>query len=302
MELYSKKNYYYYFSLVAKLVIVVACCVFAVISFTKLATKGYDKRLLILMIAGYFVGALCIYRIKIQLKRIHDLVVTKRHVIIKDKKYAITDITQISFTGMKPYGGMENTEGMQITFNGNKILYVYDRYYSNIAEIKRFFEQTYQPEAAPQNKGIKIPDKVYKGGFWSDNTIIVSIYIVAGLSMLTFFTDNFLKLMGGFFLFLGFLCLTIQFNYFVIEDGSIIIKKFILPVYSRRFNLGDVKEVVFETGLKVPNGMHLIKTDYTKSRLYFAASLYNKHWRKLALDLEQAGITVRDEIGITKHK
>lgn len=299
MELYSKKNPFYYFSLAAKLVVVVACCGFAVVFFYKLATKGYDKGLFILMTGGYFIGALCIYSTNLQLKRVHNFSVTKSAITIRGIRYAIADITDINFTGKMPYGSMEKTEGMQITFNGNKILYVYDRYYSNIAEIKNFLERSLQQQAPPQNQVVNIPDEVYKGGLWGGTTITSFTFIGVGLLLLIAIEGN-QKWLALIFPAMGFLLLTLHCHYFVIEDDSLIIKKFTLPIYSKSFRLKEIKEVIFETGYRKPYGLRLIKNDYSKSSVYYAATFYNRHWKELKGDLERAGITVRDEIGITK--
>jgi hypothetical protein len=262
-------------------------------------TDTFKKPYVIVIFLGFLAISVCIYHITVLLKRVPRFSITKDIISVKGKAYALANITDINFTGKWPMGSMQKNEGMKIVFNGKEILYVYDSYYSNISEIKSFIERALQPEATTQKQYVNIPDKVYKGGLWGSTTLTSFIFAGAGLLLLVAI-DGDQKWIGLFFLAMGFLFLVLHCHYFAIENGNLVVKKFAMPGYSKEFSLTDIKEVIFETGHKKPHGLCVIKNDYSKSTVYYAATLYNRHWREFKNQFEKAGIKVRDEIGITK--
>jgi hypothetical protein len=85
-----------------------------------------------------------------------------------------------------------------------------------------------------------------------------------------------------------------QMNYFLIDDGYLIIKNHYLVWMNKKLNLQDITEVDVEQPNKRSKGLRINTRDF-KSKLYGAGSLRDKNWQELMNDLKLIGIPVRDD-------
>ena len=85
-----------------------------------------------------------------------------------------------------------------------------------------------------------------------------------------------------------------QMNYFLIDNGYLIIKNHYFAWLNRKVSLQDVVEVDIEQPNKRSTGLRIITRDF-KSKLYGAGSLRDRNWEELLNDLKLIDIPVRDD-------
>lgn len=301
----SKRSLFYYRSLIFLSLLVIVGLVFLLIFFFALIAGKLERHIFGLMCAGLFMIPFFIRLIHAQLKRVHSFSVTKNAITVKGKIYPVADIVNISFSGKKDYAGIESIEGMQITFKGNKILYVYDRYYSNIAQIKSYLDNIWQrTETSAQQAAITrllnnihpSEDHFYfhKGGILNWRLLILVCFLFMAILLLCNIPFNHALVML-ILPFLFIIALSTNFYYFGIGEHFFMVKNFAYPWLKRPYALSQVKEILFESNRKAPHSITIIMNDFTKKK-YYATTLYDKHWRKLKHDLIEKGIKVRDEL------
>jgi hypothetical protein len=303
----SKRSFTYYTSLLTLLFLILTGALFISVFFHDLATETYTKKSLVLIFAGFFIIAFTTYGIYIQLNKVPAFTVTKDDITVKGICYAIADITAISFTGKKNYGGINKLEGMQITFSGNKIFYVYDCYYSNIAPIKSYIsnamgrtDTTLQPSVV-KTIHINMPTEgdidYYKGSMINFKLLFIVAFI--GFIGYLFISMPYKK--GGEFIILVPVFFIIIFSghfyYFGIGRHSLVVRSFSYFWYKRTYRLDDIKEILFESNGKGPHSITITMENFSYKK-YYASTLYDKHWRSLKQHAESKGINVRDELGL----
>jgi len=94
-----------------------------------------------------------------------------------------------------------------------------------------------------------------------------------------------------------FLYLSKRMHYFGLSATYLIVKNQTKFWRLNAYSLSDIKEIVFEQQFKMPVAIRIITNDF-ESKLYPAASLWDKRWRELRDDLKNKNIEVRVECSI----
>lgn len=304
----SKKSVHYFGSLIFLSLLIVTGLAILYFFITQLITHKHIKAIGFLIFLDIFFIVLSLYFIVNQIKSTHNLRITKNFISVKGIDYHIADIISISFTGKIKHSALGKLEGMQVTFKGNRVLYVYDQYYSNIAEIKQYLDTTWKrDEATKQHFATarfthSIQDaeddfNYYKGSLINLNLIIILFFIgfITYLRLSIPYRENieytYLLPLSMAVLFSN------RFYYFGVGKHFLIVKSFPYPWVKKAYLLNEIREILFESNGKAPHSMTITMQDYTKKK-YYASSLYDKHWHALKHDVESKGITVRDELGL----
>lgn len=304
----SKRSLFYYSSFVFLVTLIITGITLEGLFLYKLAYNSYNPDFFFLVLVGYLIIAFSAYYIYTQFKKALSFTITKDTFIIKGKKYATADIENISFSGKRDYSSLDRIEGMQINFKGGETVYIYDRYYSNIAKIKRYLDIIWQRNESkefqtstkitfPHNNNQHVATNVnfYKGGILNLNLIL--ILFILGFTFIMIFSLPY-KRGCEIVVVLPLVLLIVlsgRFYYFGVGHNFIIVKSFARPWIKRQIPIEEIREILLERNGKAPHSMTVIMQDYTMKK-YYATTLYDKHWRKLKHDLTGHYITVRDEL------
>jgi hypothetical protein len=83
-------------------------------------------------------------------------------------------------------------------------------------------------------------------------------------------------------------------NYFLIDDGYVIIKNHYFPWQFIKFSLNDIESVDIETPYRRSTGLRILFRNF-KSKIYGAGTLRDHNWKDLLNDLKLIGIPARDD-------
>ena len=300
-----KKGFtYYWYLIVVSALLFLAGSLFITIFVHEILNDNFENKLLIAPFIGCWTIAFSIHNIYIHTKKVKTVTIDEVSITFGKKIYALTDIKHIDYTGKRNFGEIypEQNTLYILFFNNDKII-VYDRYYINSSSIKHYLENILKQN---EGKNVLIPSKKtfpvftktilkeYRGGFWGITSMIIALFLIAAV----FF---FLNRKGLIFAALISLAVAAtlsaaQCYYFVSDNSFLIVKSFVLPWYRKKIAFADIKEIILETRNRRPNGLSIITNDFKISRIYYAATLYDRHWRELKHDLQEAGINIRDEL------
>ncbi|MBO9573761.1 MAG: hypothetical protein J7497_16365, partial [Chitinophagaceae bacterium] len=157
-------------------------------------------------------------------------------------------------------------EGTAICFeNGNKLI-LWDDVYGNLPDMRLFIESKVKSkiqDPAPEVKMSTIQfmeSKKYAGNpFTSINSLMIAGTIVLFFVLLNNNTriDRLLLILLGFTLVL-YLFLGMQMNYFIIEQGMLVVRNHYFPWKQQSFYLQDIKNVTTETPPKRSQGLRVV--------------------------------------------
>lgn len=226
-----------------------------------------------------------------------SLTITNDAIIINKKRHLLSSIKSVDFTGLKKTNSFRY-EGMKIVFSNGACAIFPDYCHKNFAELKCFLEsrliQNPDESLAPVNRNFSF--EIFRGGFFGPSSCFVYALIITAFTFL--FYNNIISI---FCLILALIYLIFQFHYIQLDGNEITVKKIAIPWYKKAFDANNIREIVLTSGSRTPYGFYIIAKDYKKSRIYFAASFYDKDWQKLKESIEFSGIIVRDEIGVGKN-
>lgn len=240
-----------------------------------------------------------VYIVLIAFRKTYSIVINNKYIIIKGRPFAIQNIRNINFTGKQKFTFFGKKEGAEIIFNDGTTYYIYDNLYSNSAQLKYFLENAWlmKPQVEKQGLENQVDDifSYYKGSIANFNLALASAFTLF-VTYIAFQYDHngreyFIMLIPLFFI-----CLfSVRFYYFGVGKRFLTVRSFFFFSSKKNYKLKQIKEILLESNGKAPHSMTIIMQDYTKKK-YYASSLYDSHWRNLKHDLENKGITVRDEI------
>jgi len=297
----SKKNFKYYKNLIARTLFCFAISTLILLVFINEINIGaFQNRLILMPICTFALVTFAMHNIYIHIIKVPDITISLKYIVVNGAMYDFGSIKSISFIGKKAFGdAYPEKEAAQIIFADNTSFIIYDDYYSNSAELKLFLESVYlnkKLKIIPETKNSSSENFYWvRGGILGPHSI--SFILIMGLLFIIVNALEFKTLIVcGLFLILISLFIK-RFFYFGLSNNYLKIKSYTIPWLSHTYSLKNIKEVIFESGGKAPNGMRIITHSYNNS-FFYAATLYDKHWRKLKSSLEKKGIPVRDEIGL----
>ena len=186
------------------------------------------------------------------------------------------------------------------------MLYIYENFYPDLWKIESFLEKTVIEKR--EYKIVEIPKisssairheriEVFKGNpFTSFYGILIwglvgfYLYLISSIEAIPSFSN--LLLLCIIPLFLG-LPISLLMHFFGLTKDHIVVENHFLFWRQRIYLLADIKEIVFEdpAGSKT---LRVIMNDY-RTNYYQATTLKDKTWLRLKEQLEQRGVTVRNE-------
>ncbi len=82
--------------------------------------------------------------------------------------------------------------------------------------------------------------------------------------------------------------------YFQLTEDRLIIRLHNIPWFKKTYYLKDIQKITFETKFKMPVCLRVF-TGMDESKLYPAATLWNKTWAQLQQDLEEKNVSAQNE-------
>jgi len=225
---------------------------------------------------------------------------------VNNNTYLYKNIKVVEFTGKYrfPYLIAYYMEATVVEFKNGEILVIFDDMYRNTPAFKMFLtlelsgnfrkpEQTEKSRLLPEANTYTR----YSGAqLLSIRGIMLWIPVVAMLYLLVIEKPVSIT---SFFVLVGFNLFWFLFNsrlmnYFELGEIYLNVRRHNFLWIKKYYELDEIREVVFETQTRMPYSLRVI-TDTYYSKLYPAATLSNKTWQKLKIDLERKGIKVRNE-------
>ena len=217
------------------------------------------------------------------------------------KTFDWSDVQEV-FLSKKEYYIGQSMEATVVIFNNGDKLILWDHMYSNGAEMRKFINlkagaKEMDPIPKITQKSIySVNSRVYAGNvFTSLNTLlIIGIAIFFFYTIKSSATNGLRILIPMGFIVLFYFGLGTQMNYFLIDDGYVIIKNHYFPWQSIKINLNDIESVDIETRDKRSTSLRILSKNF-KSKIYGAGTLRDHNWNDLLNDLKVIGIPVRDD-------
>jgi hypothetical protein len=216
------------------------------------------------------------------------------------KIHSWASVSDVFLSKKESYLG-QYVEASVVVFNDQDKLVLWQDMYRNAAQMRSFiFEKAAGKihDAIPEVKKIDlhaVTRRRYSGNVYTSfNTLlIIGIAVSFSIFLKPLKLTPILLFPVGFLLFLFFMMGT-QMNYFLIDDGYLIVKNHYFLWKNRKISLADIEEVDIETPNKRSTGLRIMLRNFN-SRLYGAGSLRNKHWDELLNDFKLIGIPARDD-------
>jgi hypothetical protein len=193
-------------------------------------------------------------------------------------------------------------EAIRIDFENGEKLILWEHMYSNLNQLRSFISKKAagkirDPVPSVSSKTlVSIARRKYDGNVYTSFNSIAIFGIIffmgyAVVSKPNLFPTIFLPV--GAILFF-YLLLGTQMNYFLIDDGYLIIRNHYFPWFVKEINLKDIAEVNIELPNRGSKTLRILTKDFN-SEVYGGASLRHKNWNELLNDLKTIGIPVRDD-------
>lgn len=237
------------------------------------------------------------------------ITVDETSILFPGEKYKLADIKKIKLTGKVPFKLLFNipTEGISLTFKDGTQKYLYDGMYANTWQIKLFLEKVVIKKQDWQESSIsKVDSKllkhehidIFKGtqltslrglSLWGIIGFFVYLPILHEPSPTTEGVIFFVVFSVLWFLYGSWLMhyFGLSKEYFIVRNHNLLWRKQI-------YRYTDIKEVVFETQLRMPHCLRVTTKDY-RNKLYPAGTLRDKTWMALMRELGRKGVKVRNE-------
>ncbi len=212
-----------------------------------------------------------------------------------------SDVQEV-FLSKKEYYMGQSMEATVIIFNNGDKLILWDHMYSNGAEMRNFInskagpKEMDPPPTITEKSIYSVNRRIYAGNaFTSLNTLLIT-----GMAIYFFFVIKGSPNNGSrIFIPVGLIALFYfllgtQMNYFLIDDGYVIIKNHYFPWQSIKFSLNDIESVDIETPYRRSTGLRILFKNF-KSKIYGAGTLRDHNWKDLLNDLKLIGIPARDD-------
>jgi hypothetical protein len=148
-----------------------------------------------------------------------------------------------------------------------------------------------------------IEGKIYAGNpYTSFNTLMV---IAMSISVLAIGAATHSLTFGQFYpailiLAAFFIVFALQMNYFMIENGNLILKNHFFWWYKKAICLNDIVEISIEFRAKRSSSLR-IYTNST-SKLFAAGSLRKDNWKELLTDFRAIGIGIKSSMLTRKYE
>ncbi len=138
-------------------------------------------------------------------------------------------------------------------------------------------------------------EAVYKGNIRiNGNTIVLALFSLLSLWLLLFVRTTLVSVVifSSAWLYIFIKC-SLQVYYFALTNGCLTIKNHYIPWINVTVPFKEIQELRFEKRFKMAYSLAIRTRD--KSTHYCGSTLTTAHWLKLKKDLENLGITVRNE-------
>lgn len=217
------------------------------------------------------------------------------------KTYSWSSIKDI-YLSKKEYYMANSMEATSIIFDNNDKLLIWQDVYSNCGQMRKLIsdraaDKIRDPKTLINSVNFStITRRRYSGNVYTSfNTLLI-----IGISMFFTFSISgkmnseklfFIPVLFVSFLFLG---LGTQMNYFLIDDGCLIIKNHYFVWVNKKVSLQDIIEVDVEQPNKRSAGLRVMTKDFS-SKFYGAGSLRGGNWDELLSDLRAIGIPSRND-------
>ncbi len=208
------------------------------------------------------------------------------------KTHDWTSVRDIFLSRKETYWGQLQEATVIVFENGDK-LPLWDSVYGNLPAIRSFLVQQAGGKVRDTLANIKernllnITRRRYAGNvITSLNTIIIGGFAIFCLLSLRMSKPGPMYLSTVWGLLVFYIVLGTQMNYFVIDDGYLIIRNHYFPWKNIRVSLNDVEEADIETPNKRSTGLRILLKNFN-SKIYNAGTLRKEHWDDLIKDLIQ---------------
>lgn len=307
----SKRHFFkFYLSLILGTLFFIGMATALLFAYNKSASEGQlkakDKLIPIFSIACYAFAGYSLYR---YVKNAPKITLDNDFINFNNQIFSINDIDKVELTGKRlfRYAIDFPMEAATLTFNNGETKYVFDDMYSNSWEIKSFLKQVViDKKDFFESKNSTVDKDAVASDFYDtfkDNQI-TSLRGISLWGLIGFFGFMILNnkrpntLEASIFVF-GFSTFWFAFHsylmhYFQVSDNYFVVRNHIFFWKKKAYNIGDIKEIVFETQGKMPNCLRVITKDF-RNKLYPAGTLRDKTWLSLKEKLKTYKIKVRNE-------
>lgn len=221
--------------------------------------------------------------------------------LLNTKTYDWSSIRDIYLSRKESYLS-QNLEATSIIFDNDEKILIWQDVYSNCGQIRKLLSvkaadkiRDPRPAWKPGNL-MAITRRRYSGNVYTSfNTLlIVGISLFMAFSFLGKMSSEKLIFIPIIFICLLFLGLGTQMNYFLIDDGYLVIKNHYLAWINKKLSLQDIVEIDVEQPNKRSAGLRVMTNDFN-SKFYGAGSLRDENWDQLLNDLKIIGIPSRND-------
>ena len=229
-----------------------------------------------------------------------DDFITARYFFSSDT-YSWTSITDI-YLSKKDFNMMQPMEATSILFDNGRKLNLWQDVYRNCAEMRRFIFKR-ESDKIRDSKPTLISGNLrailrrrYAGNVY---TSFNSLFIV-GVAVFSWVISKSIDHLAVRLCFvIGFTLLFFfgygsQMNYFIIDEGCLVIRNHYFPWVNKTIRLTDIIEADVETPNKRSTSLRILTTEL-ESFLYGGGSLRKKNWDELQLDFTSIGIPFRQD-------
>jgi hypothetical protein len=270
--------------------------------FFKMHSVTLDTKHVFFLLLSPVMGLFFIYSFfqNNPLIRLDDEFITVRK-IMSVSVYAWSDITEIFLSKKETYFNQE-MEATVIDFNNGEKLIIFVDMYINIAEMRIMITRMAgmkeeDPAPAVTQKSLAtVNRRRYAGNVYTSfNTFI---FIGFSIFLFVIFRDlhdwKLAVLLPCALSALIYMAAGFQMNYFLIDDGYLIIRNHFYLWRHIKINLTDINRIDIETPGRTSSGLRIL-TKSLQSKLYGAGSLRDSNWKNLLDDFKLIGIPTRDD-------
>lgn len=276
------------------------------------------------IIFGFGIIGFSLFTLTYFLKIFPTITITTERIILKSpfkrQEIKLKDIESIGLMGKSPMTFLFITmpvESTSIMTKDQKEIIIWDDFYQNIHKVKYALENVMGLIKEGQNNFENLPTLINKKEpkeLWTDNRFeqyldfkglwIINYRGIMFYGMIAFFivmigikgnpnagSIYFLSGISAFW----YLVFGYQFFYYKLSDNYLVVKNHLWPWVNRTYELGDIKEIIFEAPGKLPNSIK-VRTNYYKIKLFPGASLRDKTFKEFENELTKRGINVRNEL------
>ncbi len=285
--------------------------IFSFLFFTTIPVFLYlttpQNNIVMLVIIGMFAWGL--YFPYIYLKRSPRIILDSNFISVNypfgSETYDWTSVQDVFLSNKEIFSVLfmgQSLEATTIVFTNGDKLVLWENMYRNLGEMRDFISQNSVgkirdpvPDISPKNLH-SVTRRRYSGNVY---TSLNTLTILGAALFFAFQLRNNLKLdsillIPVSLIFALFILLGTQMNYFIIDEGYLIIKNHYFPWVNKKINLSDIEGLDIETPYRRSSGLRVISKNF-RSKLYGAGTLRTENWEALKKDIKFIGIPVRDD-------